>query len=173
MTHGGLVRQSWFTHPCVSFLSCILDGVAVLDLLEPPFSFTYILGHQLQHPHSPAPRTLSFLLLPTTTPAWIHAPPPSPPPTTLCAARSIRMCVDPWMCCMDFVAMCVSGVYSGGEEDSTKVRGVSERASHRSRFLLGIVLLLLALHLLLLYWRGTSAGQGRDARGGMAARGRS
>jgi hypothetical protein len=95
------------------------------------------------------------------------------PPTTLCAARSIRMCVDLWMCCMDFVAMCVSGVYSGGEEDSTKVRGVSERASHRSRFLLGIVLLLLALHLLLLYWRGTSAGQGRDARGGMAARGRS
>ena len=80
MTHGGLVRQSWFTHPCVSFLSCILDGVAVLDLLEPPFSFTYIRGRQLQHPHSPAPRTLSFLLLPTTTPAWIHAPPPSPPP---------------------------------------------------------------------------------------------
>ena len=53
MTHGGLVRQSWFTHPCVSFLSCILDGVAVLDLLEPPFSFTYIRGRQLQHPHSP------------------------------------------------------------------------------------------------------------------------
>jgi hypothetical protein len=80
MTYGGHGRHSWFTHPCVSFLSCIFDGVGVLDLLEPPFSFTYILGRQLQHPHSPAPRPPSLLLLPTTTPAWIHAPPPSPPP---------------------------------------------------------------------------------------------
>jgi hypothetical protein len=35
-------RRSWFAHPCVSFLSCVLDGFAVPDLLQPPFSFTYL-----------------------------------------------------------------------------------------------------------------------------------
>jgi len=123
------------------------------SLREPSLSLLPPRLHEFMHHH----------LLPPT--------PPLPPRQFDCAWTSGCVVWLSWrFVCLEWMSVC-----SGPEEASTKVQGVSERASHRSWFCLALCCSCWFASSCCLGGArsGISAGQGRDAGGCMTARGRS